>query len=150
MWTWVWASSRSWWWTGKPGMLQSTWLQRVRHNWTTELKVSNILCIVCHLQMLTVYIFLSNLDSFFFFLVWMLWWRLPKLYWIEMVNLHILILFVISEEILSSFHHWAWHWLCMILSMHCWISFANILLIFFASVFLSDITLVFHNVSVWF
>ena len=22
-WTWVWASSRSWWWTGKPGMLQS-------------------------------------------------------------------------------------------------------------------------------
>ena len=22
-WTWVWASSRTWWWTGKPGMLQS-------------------------------------------------------------------------------------------------------------------------------
>ena len=22
-WTWVWASSRSWWWTGKPGLLQS-------------------------------------------------------------------------------------------------------------------------------
>ena len=22
-WTWVWASSRSWWWTGTPGMLQS-------------------------------------------------------------------------------------------------------------------------------
>ena len=22
-WTWVWASSRSWWWTGKPGVLQS-------------------------------------------------------------------------------------------------------------------------------
>ena len=28
-WTWVWASSRSWWWTGKPGMLQSMGLQRV-------------------------------------------------------------------------------------------------------------------------
>ena len=26
-WTWVWASSESWWWTGKPGMLQSTGLQ---------------------------------------------------------------------------------------------------------------------------
>ena len=26
-WTWVWASSRSWWWTGKPGMLQSMGLQ---------------------------------------------------------------------------------------------------------------------------
>ena len=36
-WTWVWASSRSWWWTGKPGMLQSVGSQRVRHDWVTEL-----------------------------------------------------------------------------------------------------------------
>ena len=36
-WTWVWASSGSWWWTGKPGMLQSTVSERVRHNWATEL-----------------------------------------------------------------------------------------------------------------
>ena len=36
-WTWVWASSESWWWTGKPGMLQSTGLQRVGHDWVTEL-----------------------------------------------------------------------------------------------------------------
>ena len=36
-WTWVWASSRSWWWTGRPGVLQSTGLQRVRHDWATEL-----------------------------------------------------------------------------------------------------------------
>ena len=36
-WIWVWASSRSWWWTGKPGVLQSTGLQRVRHDWVTEL-----------------------------------------------------------------------------------------------------------------
>ena len=35
--TWVWASPGSWWWTGKPGVLQFTGLQRVRHNWTTEL-----------------------------------------------------------------------------------------------------------------
>ena len=35
--TWVWASSRSWWWTGKPGMLQSLGSQRVRHDWVTEL-----------------------------------------------------------------------------------------------------------------
>ena len=26
-WIWVWSSSRSWWWTGKPGMLQSMGLQ---------------------------------------------------------------------------------------------------------------------------
>ena len=36
-WTWVWASSESWWWTGKPGMLQSVGLQRAGHNWSTEL-----------------------------------------------------------------------------------------------------------------
>ena len=36
-WTWVLASSRSWWWTGKPVMLQSMESQRVGHDWTTEL-----------------------------------------------------------------------------------------------------------------
>ena len=35
-WTWVWASSRRWWRTGKPGVLQSPKLQRVRHDWATE------------------------------------------------------------------------------------------------------------------
>ena len=33
----VWVSSRSWWWTGKPGVLQSMGSQRVRHDWVTEL-----------------------------------------------------------------------------------------------------------------
>ena len=36
-WTWVWVSSGNWWWTGKPSMLQSMELQRVGHNWVTEL-----------------------------------------------------------------------------------------------------------------
>ena len=36
-WTWVWANSGSWWWTGKPGVLQSMGLQRVGHDWVTEL-----------------------------------------------------------------------------------------------------------------
>ena len=36
-WMWVWASSSSWWWTGKPGVLQSVGSQRVRHDWATEL-----------------------------------------------------------------------------------------------------------------
>ena len=34
---WVWASSGSWWWTGRPGMLQSMGSQRVGHHWATEL-----------------------------------------------------------------------------------------------------------------
>ena len=36
-WTWVWVNSGSWWWTGRPGMLQSMGSQSIRHNWATEL-----------------------------------------------------------------------------------------------------------------
>ena len=36
-WTWVWVSSGSLWWTGKPGILQFTVSQRVGHDWATEL-----------------------------------------------------------------------------------------------------------------
>ena len=36
-WTWVWVNSRSWWWTGRPGMLQCIGLQRVGHYCVTEL-----------------------------------------------------------------------------------------------------------------
>ena len=35
-WTWVWVNSGSWWWIGKPGMLQSMGSQRIRHDWVTE------------------------------------------------------------------------------------------------------------------
>ena len=35
-WTRVWASSRSWWWTGEPGMLQSLGSQRVGRDLATE------------------------------------------------------------------------------------------------------------------
>ena len=38
-WTWVWVNSRSWWWTGKPGVLHSMGSQRVRHYWVTELNI---------------------------------------------------------------------------------------------------------------
>ena len=36
-WTWVWVKSGSWWWTGKPGVLWFMGLQRVGHDWATEL-----------------------------------------------------------------------------------------------------------------
>ena len=36
-WTWVWVNSRSWWWTGRPGMLRFMGSQLVSHNWATEL-----------------------------------------------------------------------------------------------------------------
>ena len=42
-WTWVWLSSRSWWWTRMPGVLQSMGSQRVVHDWATELNW-NVTC----------------------------------------------------------------------------------------------------------
>ena len=36
-WTWVWVNSGSWWQTGRPGVLWFTGLQRVGHDWATEL-----------------------------------------------------------------------------------------------------------------
>ena len=36
-WTWVWVNSRSWWWTGRPGVLRFMGTQRVGHNWATDL-----------------------------------------------------------------------------------------------------------------
>ena len=46
-WTWIWASSESWWWTGKPNMLQSIRSQRVRH---TEWQIQN--------ELKTIYVFI--------------------------------------------------------------------------------------------
>ena len=35
-WTWIWTNFGRWWRTGKPGVLQSVGLQRVRYYWVTE------------------------------------------------------------------------------------------------------------------
>ena len=56
-WTWVWGNSRSWWWTGRPGMLWSMGSQRVRHDWATELNI--LLAMVVH-QRVVVLVFLQE------------------------------------------------------------------------------------------
>ena len=38
-WISVWVSSGYWWWTGRPGVLQSMGSQRVEHDWETELNI---------------------------------------------------------------------------------------------------------------
>ena len=54
-WTWVWVNSGSWWWTGRPGILQVMGSQRVGHDWATELNwhywmaVKNKALSVCHI-----------------------------------------------------------------------------------------------------
>ena len=48
-WMWVWMNSGSWWWKGRPGVLQFTGSQRVGHDWATELnwikKVGSCVCV---------------------------------------------------------------------------------------------------------
>ena len=39
----VWVNSGSWWWTGRPGVLWFMGLQRVGHDWVTELMLNNLL-----------------------------------------------------------------------------------------------------------
>ena len=38
-WTWVSVNARSWWWTGRPGVLRFMGSQRVRHDWVTDLNL---------------------------------------------------------------------------------------------------------------
>ena len=40
---WICISSRSWWWTGRPGVLQSMGSQRVGHDWAAELKLTDLM-----------------------------------------------------------------------------------------------------------
>ena len=46
-WRWVWVDSRSWWWTGRPGFAAVHGLQRVRHDWATELNCTQKM-LACH------------------------------------------------------------------------------------------------------
>ena len=43
---WVWVNSRSWWWTGRPGVLRFMGSQRVRHDWATELNWTEVLWMI--------------------------------------------------------------------------------------------------------
>ena len=59
-WTWVWVNSRSWWWTGRPGVLQSMGSQRVRHDWVTEQQLPNINNIIWNIK-----------ERYLYFFVWL-------------------------------------------------------------------------------
>ena len=74
-WTWVWVDSGSWWWTGRPGMLQFMGSQRVGHNWATELNWTDTVLVFFFLAYFTLYIIgssfthLTRTDSNVFFLM---------------------------------------------------------------------------------
>ena len=72
-WTWVWVNSGRWWRTGKPGVLQSMGLQRVRRDWATEKQQQYSIICIYHL----LFIHLSakgHLGCFWVFLLWIMQW----------------------------------------------------------------------------
>ena len=69
-WTWVWVNSGNWWWTGRPGVLQFMVLQRVGHDWATELNWTDWLCALRSIKLvinsLNKYCFLGKKRILFF------------------------------------------------------------------------------------
>ena len=78
-WTWVWVNSGAWWWTGKPGMLQSMGLQRARHNWATKLKWTDMLLGFLNISLLRT---CSWFAFFFHSLPWINW----AIFWHSIMN----------------------------------------------------------------
>ena len=71
-WTWIWVNSRSWWLTGRPGVLQSMGLQRVTHDWATEL---NWMILLITLQIFYFFplknlVIFSTFTTLFMVIVW--------------------------------------------------------------------------------
>ena len=62
-WTRVWANSRRWWRTGKPGVLQSMGSQRVRQDWVTEQK-----CARCFIRQILISTWVSLMGQVSLFL----------------------------------------------------------------------------------
>ena len=59
-WTWVWVNSGSWWWTGRPGVLQFMGSQRVGHDWVTELNWTKITMLSLNYIMFITYFTTDN------------------------------------------------------------------------------------------
>ena len=55
-WTWVWVDSGSWWWTGRPGVLQFMGLQSVGHDWATELNWTERNWIKCNYLQIQIFL----------------------------------------------------------------------------------------------
>ena len=112
-WTWVWASSRSWWWTGKPGMLQSMTLQTLRHYWVTELIWTEesfwfikILTILFHI----LYLILPMYDVLLFLTIIFCYLLIMMLYCQNYLICFACMISLFSSEIFSVENFWELGW----------------------------------------
>jgi len=66
-------NSRSWWWTGRPGVLQFMGLQRVGHNWVTELNwTDSCFIILCY------FLLHSKVHQLYIYIYPLFWISLPS------------------------------------------------------------------------
>ena len=106
-WTWVWVNSGSWWWTGRPGVLQFMGSQRVGHDWVTELNWTDLQHYIstCYTtQWFSISIsWLSSYDqSPYKDTAWLLT-IVPTMYLSHLWMDHMVVLFLIFWEILILF-----------------------------------------------
>ena len=109
-WTWVWVNSGSWWWTGRPGVLQFMGSQRVGHDWATELNWTKLMEVLwfyirsCHLQTDS---FSSSFRIWIHFIsfppTWFIWLGLLVSCWIVMGKVVSCVLFLILEKNFQPF-----------------------------------------------
>ena len=104
-WNWVWVSSGSWWWTGKPGMLQSMGSQKAGHDWATELNYASIYMPICHL-----YFFFGKMSIFCWFFLTRLFFCCCSVVWVVYIFwklipcwLHLLQIFLPSCRLFFHF-----------------------------------------------
>ena len=101
-WTWVWLVSRSWSWTGRPGVLWFMGSQRVGHDWATELNWTiNTRSAIWKWNIFT---FPFHFDyHFFLFCLLALAWTSSSKMLSEAVQLDMLILFLLYRKVCVSY-----------------------------------------------
>ena len=98
-WTWVWVDSGIWWWTGRPGMLWFMVLQKVGHNWATEMNWTELMAIetkvigILEFTMLLIFAHkfsaISSCNTLFHFQIYSTYWN--KVSPEELINILILL-----------------------------------------------------------
>ena len=118
-WTWVWVDSGSWWWTGRPGVLQFMGSQRVGHDWLnwTELEVKE--------EKINLIGSWENMPLFSL-LLWFIFGFTIWVYYMNLLYLGLLyIWFTIYLLVASKFQNLLYIWLVFIgyLAFYLWSSF---------------------------